>query len=139
MPLRTVFAFLIAPAVPAVIIYLVSLITAGKHWEGVWSASLLLTFGYIAAVFLGIPVYLILRNKGLTQLSVYAITGVCLGLVMYLVIFVPNAITQSKLGGDAWLLMLRNSLGPAIVAGVSGLVAAVVFWLVAIRRIGTPA
>jgi hypothetical protein len=114
--LRTALAFLIAPAVPLLALWLLGTLYAGTAWLGElsWGFGVMTIFVYPFVVVLGIPAFFVLRALRWTSLPAYVAAGAGLGV----------ALTLLVLGGlhdTAWLAL----------CSVSAMVAAACFWLIA--------
>lgn len=133
---RTIAGFLISPAVPALMMYLLALISSSKHWEVLWLTNIVLIPGYIAALLFGIPAYLILKKKGKKELLHFSAAGAFVGFMTYALFFWPAVIEGIFYGKAHAVGVLRNTAGYSIVGTVSGLIAGIVFWFIAIRSIG---
>jgi hypothetical protein len=132
--LRAFVGFLVAPAVPALIMYLVQLIFV-RRGEAEWAAIAIGLFGYLTTVVVGIPAYFFLQRKAVTGLGVYLVLGALIGLTCYALLFIPGALLNWKANAEGAYLMLRNSAGLAVLAIVCGLIASLVFWLIAINAV----
>lgn len=134
--LRTLLAFLVAPAVPTLLIYVVQFFAA-ERWEAAWAASVIAIFGYLGALILGAPAHLILRSRAVTSLGAYLFVGMIIGVATYALVAIPSAISQWKHNSaETALLMLKNTAGFGITAAACGLIAGIVFWSIAIRKTG---
>src|SRR4051794_22227705 len=123
--MRVLIGFLVAPGVPALVLYLVNM-----NRENAPLLPLLLTPpAYVAALVLGIPVYLVLRRKGIRSLPAYLILGSLVGIVFYALYFGAETLL-SPLSAP----QLESALRQGAIAAVYAAVASVVFWLIAIRR-----
>lgn len=72
---RTVTAFVVAPVVASVVALIVAFAVYREFLTALIFASVTGTFGYLAAVVLGIPVYWLLRWRGLTSSWITAASG----------------------------------------------------------------
>lgn len=118
-----IVGFLVAPGVPAFVLYLVNL----SRGEAPLLFLILAPLAYAAALFLGLPVYLILQRKRIHSLAAYVILGASIGLVFYVLFIVlssyPGQI-RARFG---------NSAQSGVLAVVYAGVASTIFWLIAIR------
>jgi hypothetical protein len=72
---------LIAPAVPALLMYLGQAIVGGP---GTYQMALfILMFGYPLSLMLGLPAYLVLRSKRLRRARPFVYVGAAIGLIGY--------------------------------------------------------
>lgn len=132
--LKLILGFIVAPAVPALIMYLYQ-IDSIESWELTWIVTVVLVLAYVAAIFLGIPTYLYLRKKSKDSLLSYVLAGVLIGFTLYLIIFFPTvvfgAISSSM---EHAVTLFINTVGYSVFGVCSGLVSSIVFWGVAIRK-----
>jgi len=77
--LRAFVGFCVAPAVPALVLYLINLIFV-PHWEAEWGAKLLVLFSYLSALLIGVSVYFLLQRKHVISISAYPALGALIGL-----------------------------------------------------------
>jgi hypothetical protein len=87
---RTLVSFLVAPAIPAALLYLYNV------WQGYGNAAvvgpyILTLLGYVAALIIGVPVYLLLQRKEIRSLPAYVLVGALIGPVFYLLFVVLTA------------------------------------------------
>lgn len=132
--LRVFLGFLIAPAVPALIVYAAE-VTRLTSSDAMKAAMAIGLFGYLSALVLGVPAFLLLRWASRTSPVAYLTTGALIGLACYAVLFLPGAIQNWQGNPEGAALMIRNTAGFALLAVVAGSVAAVVFWAIAVRRV----
>jgi hypothetical protein len=132
--LRALLGFLIAPAVPALIVYVAEALrlTSSDAMKAAMAVGL---FGYLSALVLGVPAFFFLRWASRTSSLAYLTTGALIGLVCYAVLFLPGAIQNWQGNPEGAALMIRNTAGFALLAVVAGSAAAVVFWAIAARRV----
>lgn len=131
--LRALIGFLVAPGVPALVLYLIGLLFV-SDWETAWGPKILAVFGYLAALVIGVPVYFLLQRKGISSLMAYLVLGALIGLVCYALFFGLWALLSWKTYPEHALLLLKNSVKSGLIAVVYATVASAVFWLIAIRR-----
>jgi hypothetical protein len=123
--MRVLIGFLLAPGVPALVLYLVKVDSSNAPL-----VPLLLTpLAYVAALVLGIPVYLVLRRRRIRTLLAYVILGALIGVVFYALYF----------GIESFLSPLSvPKLDAAVrrgaIAAIYSAAASAVFWLIAISR-----
>ena len=116
--IRAVVGFLVAPAVPGALLYVYGL-TQGYGAAAIVAPGLLMPFGYVAALMIGIPTYICLDRKGVRGLSTYVFGGVLIGA-----------------GFDSLLNLLTSPyvpFGEVLVATVYAAISAAVFWSLAVR------
>src|ERR1041384_3614611 len=89
--LRALLGFLIAPAVPALIVYVAEAtrLTSSDAMKAAMAVGL---FGYLSALVLGVPAFFFLRWASRTSALAYLTTGALIGLACYAVLFLPGAI-----------------------------------------------
>jgi hypothetical protein len=131
--LRALIGFLVAPSVPALALYLIGLLFV-SGWEAVWGPKILAMFGYLAALVIGVPIYVILQRKGINSLKVYLGLGALIGLGYYVLLFGIWALLSWQTYPEHTLLLLKNSIKSGGVAVVYATITSAVFWLIAIRR-----
>lgn len=129
---RVTFGFLISPAVPALMIY-VWQILAAKKTDAEWGATVFLIIGYIAALVLGIPTYLLFRYRGIASLRAYVSTGFVMGMLAGILVFLPDVIKNWSSNHQHAVLILINGL--PLMGGIAGLLASGIFWLIAVRGV----
>jgi hypothetical protein len=129
---KTMLGLLVAPAVPALVLFAVQW-TLNSPGDAVRAAGAVAIFGYAAAFLFGVPAHALLRRAHVRSLIAYAGMGALIGLAVYGVIFLPQAVQNARAGADAALLMLRNTAGFAVLGALSGLLASAVFWSIAVR------
>ena len=83
---------------------------------------------------IGAPLLVIMRRKRWLRFHQFILAGASIGLVTYGVLFLPNAFMGLEYGAAHASTVLRNSLGFALIAGISGCVASSVFWILSERR-----
>ncbi|GKS90700.1 hypothetical protein [Acidovorax sp. SUPP2539] len=127
--LRLLFGFLIAPAVPAVLMFAVQAFVIG-YSDAAMGVIIFLIIGYASAVILGIPAYLFLRNRGLVGLEYYLLLGAVIGVAYYVVVFIP---TYLKADSKYVLELISNTVGFGVIGLAGGLIASLVFWFIVIR------
>jgi hypothetical protein len=98
-----------------------------------WGTGLFAVLGYITAIVVGLPAFLLLKRHLSTRVMQYVVLGAVLGVVPGLFLFVP----------DIWMgwgpqrehaVLLLGSLWRALFAGtLLGGLSGAVFWLIAIR------
>jgi hypothetical protein len=132
--LRVLLGFLIAPAVPALIVYAAEA-TRLASTDAMKAAMAVGVFGYLSALVLGVPAFFLLRWASRTGPVAYLMTGALIGLACYIVLFLPGAIQNWQGNPEGAALMIRNTAGFALLAVAAGLVAALVFWAITARRV----
>jgi len=129
---RAWIGFVVAPGVPAVLLYFFGLYK-GYGDAAVVEPFLLAPFAYVAALVVGWPVYLMLQRRGSHGLGVYLVLGAVIGLAVVVLMFGTEALLSWKSAREHAIGLLRNSGGYMVVAMVYAAVAGAVFWLIAIR------
>jgi len=126
---RIFFGFLISPAIPAIVLYAWQLFVS-KKWEAEWGGAVFLIIGYIVALVFGVPTYLLLCYRRIMSLGAYLFAGFVMGALAGTLIFLPDAIKNWSASHGRSILLLIN--GFPIMGGIAGLLAAGVFWVVAV-------
>lgn len=124
---RTLTGFLVAPGVPAGLLYIFNRFM-GYGDGSIVGPLLLAPLGYIAAVVFGVPAYFIMRRKNISSLFAYLIFGGVLGLIFYLLFTIATSYPGQLMA------VFQNSFGAMLMGGGYATVAAAVFWVIAIRR-----
>ncbi|MDM5179161.1 hypothetical protein PO883_18350 [Massilia sp. DJPM01] len=119
---RVAIAFLVAPGAPVCAISMF-LLSRGLENEALSTAKVLTIFSYLAALFFGIPTYFALRKRNINSLKAYLACGFGIGMVSYLLI---AAYLVSKTNFS--MLVLRNTIGLAILATGCSIFGSLVFW-----------
>ena len=131
---RIILAFLIAPVVPAAIVFLVRGLIAG--FSSVVDVTFSVVFyGYFTALVIGVPAYLALRRTSMGALRAYAAIGALVGITGYALILLPDSISTGAI--ESWQSIYQTlMISPSVLllAPVFGLVAASVFWSIAVRQ-----
>jgi hypothetical protein len=91
---------------------------------------------YVAALVFGIPLHVLLQRLRLTSLPVYIGAGAVLGLVGYICFFLPQIVAAQPMSLAFVIEVAKGSRGFAVHGVFCGTTAALVFWLVAVRRQG---
>jgi hypothetical protein len=128
---RTIVGFLVAPIAPGVLAVVLATLAVGsvalspRGLSGAaWIIGLSAVLGYPIAIAFGLPLYVFFRWRGWNGLLVYVLAGAFLGLVIYSVYFAGVLLNDDSANG-----LPAPQLIPA--GMISGIVAAVSFWLVA--------
>ena len=127
---RVLAGLLIAPAVPALLMYLGQAIVGGP---GTYQMALfILMFGYPLSLIVGLPAYLALRSKRVHRPQPFVYVGAAIGLIGYGLFFALTA-SNSVYTSDLRLALFKNTY----TLGVSGLgcgaISGLAFWHVAIK------
>jgi len=135
--LRAILGFVVAPFVPALLVYASSIaMHGGSRGEATWGLGLFASLGYGAALVLGVPAYFVFRARGITGFVPYLAMGALIGVACVIFGFLPHLVfsgPETYPGESATLLGLAGALSiPAIFAGA---IASTVFWLIAVRRL----
>jgi hypothetical protein len=121
--------FLIAPATPAAMMFVMQVFAVGYR-DASEGAFVLLVIGYASAGVLGIPAHLFLQRNAMTGLASYLGVGALIGIAYYGLLFIPTYLNaDSKYVGE----LIKNTIGFGVMGLVGGLVASLVFWLIAVR------
>jgi hypothetical protein len=128
---RAWVGFLVAPAVPAILFYLWGLLK-GYGDAAVACPGLLLPFGYVGALVIGLPTYLVLQRRGSHGLGAYLALGALIGVVVVAVLSTAEAL----LSWNA-LQYARAQFGVSVrftvIAAIYATIASAVFWFIAVR------
>jgi spore maturation protein SpmA len=122
---RTVTAFLLAPAVPALPVYLFYLLR-GFGDGSIVTPMILVLLGYVAMLTMGIAAHRFMQRRQMRSLSAYAKAGALLGAVFCLGFIVLNTY-PAKL-----MFVLPGAVFALLVAMAYAAAAAVVFWFIAL-------
>lgn len=133
--LRALIGFLVAPGLPALVLYLINLIVVSHH-EALLLAAVLATLAYLSALIVGMPLHFLLQRKGINSLMAYLILGALIGLTCYLLFFGIEALLSLKTYPKHALLLLANSGKSGAMAIAYSSVASLIFWFIAIRKAG---
>ncbi len=128
---RAWVGFLVAPAVPAVLFYLWGLLK-GYGDAAVAGPGLLLPFGYVGALVIGLPIYLVLQRRGSHGLGAYLALGALVGVVVVAVLSTAEALLSGKAlqytSAQIWV-----SVRFTVIAALYAMISSAVFWLIAVR------
>jgi hypothetical protein len=133
---RTWTGFLVAPAVPAILLYLWGLFR-GYGNAAVVGPLLMVPFAYAFALVIGGPVYMFLRRKGVHSLGIYVGLGAAIGLAGMLLLSGAQVLSGSA-SRDYANAVLSSARSDFVVALIYAAVASGVFWLIAVRPRGIP-
>jgi hypothetical protein len=125
-PTKAFIGFLVAPAIPGALLYILNLLS-GVGDAAIFWPFILTSLGYIAALVVGVPVYLFLQRKGIHSLPAYVFAGSLIGLGFCLIFTLLTAYPGQI------MFRLRHALGFMLTAMVYASVAAAVFWTIAVR------
>jgi hypothetical protein len=128
--LRAVIAFLVAPMVPAIVLYLVNM----NREAALLLPLVLAPLAYAAALVLGLPAYLVMRRRDIRSLWAYVIMGALIGLAFSVLFFGIQALLSWSSAREHAVALLRNSARSLVLAMVYAAVASAVFWFIAVRR-----
>jgi hypothetical protein len=122
---RTVTGFLLAPAVPALPVYLFYLLR-GFGEGSIVTPMILLLLGYVAMLTMGIAAHGFMKRRHMRNLSAYAKAGALLGAVFCLGVIVTTT-SPAPL-----MFVLPGAFFALFVAMAYSTAAAVVFWFIAL-------
>lgn len=134
--LRALIGFLVAPGLPALVLYLINLVVV-SHQEALLLAAVLATLAYLSALIVGMPVHFLLQRKSINSLIAYLILGAMIGLTCYVMFFGIEALLSLKTCPEHALLLLKNSGKSGVMAIAYSSVASLIFWCIAIRQAGS--
>jgi hypothetical protein len=128
MIIRTIFGFAFAPLIPVFIVFLFDRP----------AASVIALFGYLTALFLGVPTHFLLRKFERFSWLSYAIAGFVVGILggaaagVFLIMpnHMPPGTSIIELIFDAVIAPFQDPL-PFAFLGCLGTVGALAFWLIA--------
>jgi hypothetical protein len=123
-----IIAFLISPAVPAAIQYVMILFM--PKFDVIFMVKLIGSLSYIGAIFLGIPAYFILKRYRALNLKNILTAGTIIGVICYGVFFIPQAFISAQMDIYNGVLSLFSSLPWAAIGIVSGAAASFTFWAI---------
>jgi hypothetical protein len=127
---RVLAGLLIAPAVPALLMYLGQAIVGGP---GTYQMALfILMFGYPLSLIVGLPAYLVLRSKHVHRAQPFVYVGAAIGLMGYGLFFALTA-SNSVYTNDLRLALLKNTYALGVLGLGCGAISGLVFWHVAIK------
>ncbi|MBC3919105.1 hypothetical protein H8L32_16560 [Undibacterium sp. CY18W] len=124
---RLPIAFLIAPAVPIIFIYVV-MVSLKLQYEADSMAESLGIFAYFFTFFIGAPVYFILHRYKFFSLKAYLTFGALIGGTSYVLVI---AFILSKVQYP--FLVFKNTIGLSLLAIGCSTIASFSFWLIGIR------
>lgn len=131
--LRAFNGFLVAPGAPALALYLINLFLVSRQ-EALLGALILAASGYLAAVFIGLPIYFFMRKRVLVGLGSYIVIGGLVGLFFYLMFFGIWGISSYQSMPEHADALIRNSAGAGLTAIAYASVSGGLFWLIAVRE-----
>jgi hypothetical protein len=94
--------------------------------------GLLLPFGYVGALVIGLPIYLVLQRRGSHGLGAYLALGALVGVVVVAVLSTAEALLSGKAlqytSAQIWV-----SVRFTVIAALYAMISSAVFWLIAVR------
>lgn len=126
-PLRTILAFLIAPASFGLLLLLVSLASPSME-IGVWALGFVAMIAYPLAFVVGIPLFLLLTKQGRTGPLIYAGVSLLFSvlLISYFILW-PLMLERSPLTE----ILLPARIGQMAIIAFACFLTVFVFWLIA--------
>lgn len=118
-------AFLVAPAVPAILILAAAIVQGGLA-EGIWWMTIILPISYVTCAVVGLPIHLILTRTGYTSLLLYVISGLVATLVPIYFLFI-----YSDESPTPWSGLLPVHFEIMGFMAFCGILTSVLFWLIA--------
>jgi len=125
--LRTLFAFLVAPLAPGLLLALPDFV-AGNSEMASWYLEGSALAGYPVALVLGVPAYFLLRWKGWVALRFYFAAGFVMGAGAYFMAFVDGNVLDGSWITEAFAGQVLKLLP---VAAFFGMIGTVAFWVIA--------
>jgi hypothetical protein len=127
---RVFAGLLIAPALPALLMYLGQAIVGGP---GTYQMALfILMFGYPLSLLVGLPAYLVLRLRRVHRAQPFLYVGAAIGLVGYGLFFALTA-SNPVYTIDLRLALLKNTYAIGVLGLGCGAISGLAFWYVAMR------
>jgi hypothetical protein len=132
---RAWLGFLVAPAVPAILLYVWGHLKGYGH-DSVLGPLILAPFAYASALVFGVPAYLLLTRKGIRGLGSYVGTGALIGLVCAVAFKLSEAASGwNWTPGHEYSLSLARYSGPDIaIAVIYAAIASAGFWVITVRK-----
>jgi hypothetical protein len=127
---RVFLGFLVAPAVPAALLYVSTLRKYGH--DALVGPMLLAPFAYAAAIAIGIPLYFVIRRRLRSGPLTFAALGALIGMAFYALVIAAERVLVPASAPTLALAVRYETI-----AGVYGALSGVSFWLIAIRRSST--
>jgi hypothetical protein len=128
---RAWVGFVVAPGAPAVLLYLWEL-HKGYGDAAVVAPGLLVPFGYVGALVIGWPTYIILQRRGNHGFGAYIALGALIGAVVVVVMESVGALGQDK-ALQYTIAQFWVTVRFAVIAAIYAMIASAVFWLIAVR------
>jgi hypothetical protein len=128
---RAWVGFLVAPGVPAILLYLWGL-HKGYGDAAVAGPGLLVPFGYVGALVIGLPIYLVLQRRGNHGLGAYLALGALIGVVVVAVMSTAEALLSWNALQCA-KAQFGVSVRFTVIAAIYAMISSAVFWLIAVR------
>jgi hypothetical protein len=133
MKKKEALGFVIAPVVPAALFSLYGSFHS-SIWETVWAFFAIVFVAYIFTVALGLPVYFyLLKKKNIQSLFQYCLAGLIVGVITYLLIFLPVIISNMQYGLEHLYLTVKNNIGFVVLASLYGIAVEFIFWILVIK------
>jgi len=124
--------FLIAPGLPAILLYLLGLLFVAD-WEAAWGPSILAILAYLGALIIGVPVHFVLQRKGINGYMAYLILGSVIGLTIYTLFFLIWALFSWQSYPEHTIILLKDSVKSGVISVVYAAISSTVFWLITVR------
>jgi hypothetical protein len=129
--IRVACGFLIAPGIPALVLYLINLRLVPSP-DAQFGAVIVGILAYTAALIVGLPAFLLLRRRQPTGILGHAVLGGMLGLIFYVLIVCVLLSGYQSPFAHAISLFRSYAMSAVFGAGYAA-VAGALFWLIAIR------
>ncbi|WP_143494863.1 MULTISPECIES: hypothetical protein [unclassified Pseudomonas] len=129
---RLLLGFLVAPVVPALLIYLWSLLVSSDA-DAEWGGRVFLVFGYLAMIIFGVPIFALVNRKWRVENpAAYMAGGAIIGALLGAAIFVPDIVSNWHSKHNQSVYLIKSGL--PIMGAACGFIAGGAFWLIAIKK-----
>lgn len=126
---RIILGFLIAPAIPSLIIFFIGLLFYSP-WEAAWAPKIFTVFAYISIFLFGIPAHIIFNKNKINNAKNYLFLGGFVGLICYVIFYGLIAISSTENFSDHIVLLFKNSISTGFFAVAYGAITGFSFWFV---------
>lgn len=126
MRMRTVIAFLVAPASFGILLFALSLLSSPSI--GVWAFSFSAMIAYPPAIVIGVPLYLLLNRAGRKGLATYSVVALFFSVLLVAYFIGWPHLSEARQTSD---LFLPATLGQALLISFACFLTVFVFWFIA--------